>query len=276
MNLLYNFHSHSHLCDGKEPLEAYVNTAIDKGFKALGFSGHSPVPFENEWSLSSKNYPIYKQQIRELKTKYAGKIDLYLGLEIDYIPGFSEDFQALMQDTPLDYCIGSVHMVRGPENGQLWAIDGPEAGYYEGVKDAFAGNYQKAVTAFYQQSIQMIETQKPHIIGHIDKVKMYNKERFFDTHSSWYQQLIDNTLQACKENQVIVELNTRGVYTGKYQEYFPSVGVLQKCLKMDIPVMVNTDAHHPNQLDQHFKEAHQLLKELGFKKITTPFFETEL
>lgn len=272
----YNFHSHSHHCDGKEHMEDYVKSAINKNFKALGFSAHSPLPFPNEWSLTPESFRQYVQDANYLKEKYSKIIDLYLGLEIDYIPGHSEDFEGFMKDTPLDYNIGSVHLVRSKHGGKIWFIDGPLEGYIEGVNEIFEGDYRAAVTAFYNQTIEMIETQKPQIIGHIDKVKMHNKQRWFSTSEQWYQDLVEETLQVAARHNCIVELNTRGLYTGKLDEYFPSVEIVQKCFDLNISMMVNSDAHHPDQLDQQFMEGHELLKKTGFKTLRTPFFEYEI
>jgi histidinol-phosphatase (PHP family) len=272
----YNFHSHSNHCDGKEKLEDYVKAAIDKNFKAFGFSGHSPLPFENEWSLTPESFQKYIFETKSLKQKYQEQIDLYIGLEIDYIPGHSDNFTSFIKSVPLDYSIGSVHLVKSKENGKIWAIDGPIENYINGVDEVFQGDYKEAVTAFYKQSMEMIRTQKPDIIGHIDKVKMHNKQRWFSTAEPWYQELLFDTLKLAAEHKCIVELNTRGVYTGKTDEYFPSREVLHHCLELGIDMMVNSDAHHPTQLDLHFAEGHQLLKQIGFKRVKTPFFEFEL
>ncbi len=272
----YNFHTHSQFDDGKEPPENYILSAIEKGFAALGFSAHVPLPIKNEWHLPADKFPGYVSEIRKLKEQYKAQISLYLGLEIDYIPGVSADFEAWSKTTPLDYCIGSVHLVAGPQPQQLWFIDGPADGFFRGVEEVFAGDIRKAVTAFYQQSTAMVNTQPMQIIGHMDKVKMHNKERLFSQEEPWYIEQIDRLLRAIKEKDVIVELNTRGVYTGKSKEYFPSTFVLERCLHYGIQVMVSTDAHHPTQIDSHFDQGVALLKNIGFKKLVTPFFETEI
>ncbi len=269
---LYNFHSHSLHCDGKETMEDYVKSAIARNFKALGFSAHSPLPFNNEWSLTTEKFRQYVADARYLIEKYQGKIELYLGLEIDYIPGHSEDFQGFTKNTPLDYNIGSVHLV-SHQSGNIWFIDGPFEGYINGVNEIYQGDFKAAVTDFFRQSIKMIETQKPNIIGHIDKVKMHNKQRWFSTSENWYTRLVDETLEAAARNGSIIELNTRGVYTGKTDEYFPSTDILYKILELNIPMMVNSDAHHPDQLENHFHQAHELLKKVGFKELKTPFFD---
>ena len=82
--------------------------------------------------------------------------------------------------------------------------------------------------------------------------------------------MTDRLLKVIARHPVIVEVNTRGVYTGKSDEYFPSIKVLEKCLHLGIPVMVNSDAHHPGQLSNHVAEANKLLADIGFKEVTTP------
>ena len=267
----YNFHTHSYYDDGRLAMEDYVVEAIGRGFDALGFSGHSPLPDENVWSIKAAMFPDYVAACKRLKHQYRDQIDLFLGLEIDYIPGLSDDFDAFRKGIPLDYCIGSVHMVRSAANGHLWPIDGPEEHFREGLEKAFGGDIRRAVTAFYAQSIEMVETQPMEIIGHLDKVKMYNRGELFDTGEDWYRQLVGRLLASVARRGVIVEVNTRGVYTGKTDEYFPSAGVLGQCLHLGIPVMVNSDAHHPDELSLHVAEAEALLLDIGFKEVKTPF-----
>ncbi len=272
----YNFHTHSKYDDGTEALEEYVKAAIDKGMAAIGFSGHSPLPFDNEWSIASKDYPEYVAEMKRLQEKYKDHLDIYTGLELDYIPGYSDNFRAFIEGAGLDYCIGSVHLVMKPgsnDPGDIWFIDGPREGYLEGIRRIYDGDARRAVEAFYEQQREMVATQRPDIIGHLDKVNMHNNGTLFDTESEWYRSAIDRLLDTIAAHGTIVELNTRGVYTGKTSEYFPGRVMLEKCQEKNIKVMVNADAHHPSQLDQHFEEAVALLKDMGFRKMHTPFFE---
>ncbi len=275
----YNFHTHSGYDDGKELLEDYVRTAINKNFVAIGLSGHQPLPFNNEWSLPKGVYPEYLAEARRLREQYRELIDVYIGLEMDYIPGFSDDFSGFREGAGLEYIIGSVHLVMKPGSDSeedIWFIDGPREGYIEGIQKIFDGDVRAAVEAYYGQQREMILTQKPDIIGHLDKVNMHNRGEIFDTSSDWYQEAVDSLLDAIAKQDTIVELNTRGVYTGKTGEYFPGKEILKKCFEKGIRVMVNTDAHHPSQLDKHFDKACGLLRETGFNRMHTPFFEAAL
>lgn len=276
----YNFHTHSHYDDGKLKLEDMVKGALDAGLGAIGFSGHSPLPFENEWSISPALYPEYLAEARRLKQQYGHLIKIYLGLEIDYIPGFSDNFKTFIDGAGLDYCIGSVHLVMKPGSknpDDIWFIDGPREGYIQGIQKVFGGDVRMAVEAYYNQQSEMVVTQRPNIIGHMDKVNMHNRDNaLFDASADWYKDAVIRLLDAIAQTGTIVELNTRGVYTGKTSSYFPHTWILEECFKRHIPVMVNSDAHHPEQLDKHFKEGVDILRQVGYKKMTTPFFEVNI
>ena len=80
--ILANYHTHNHFCDGKEAPEEYVKKAISLGFKALGFSSHAPVLFENDYSILPEKLGDYCTEIERLKKVYSEKIDLFLALFI--------------------------------------------------------------------------------------------------------------------------------------------------------------------------------------------------
>ena len=49
--MLTNFHTHTVFCDGKNTPEEMVLSAIEKGFTALGFSGHGLTSFDPGYCL---------------------------------------------------------------------------------------------------------------------------------------------------------------------------------------------------------------------------------
>jgi len=261
---MYNFHTHTTYCDGSDVPELYVKQAVKEKMKILGFSAHAPVSFKNAWSLKNENTEAYFKQISDLKNKYADELLILNGLEIDFIPKVSENFKFLSEKFKLDYTIGSVHLIRIENSNDLWFIDGPETNYIKGLHTFFNNDIIKAVTAFYKQTQEMIRAQTPDIIGHMDKVKMYNKNRFFNENDYWYLQLVNETLDVIAAHNCIVEVNTRGVYTRKTDVFFPSVYILKKCKEKNISVMLNSDAHQPTQLNLKYKEAIGMLKEIGF------------
>lgn len=264
---LFNLHTHTHFCDGSDQPEAYVKAAIDLNFSTLGFSGHAPMPFENKFAIPTERLSEYIDEIDRLKKKYKGQINIFKSLEFDYIPGVTEDFEILTKKYQLDYNIGSVHLVGNQNTEQFWFTDGGSAvPYDEGLQKNYHGDIRLAVKAYYNQINQMILTQNPDIIGHLDKVKMHNQNRFFIEDEGWYQEEIDQTLDLIKSKGCIVEVNTRGLYKKRSDSLFPGVEVLKKIKSLQIPITISSDAHHPKELSLLIPETIILLKNLGFTK----------
>ncbi len=109
MNLT-NYHSHCSFCDGRAPMEEFVKSAVAAGFTAYGVSSHAPLPFATQWTLKQEEVVAYLREIERLKKKYAGQIELYAGMEIDYLSGVQNPANDYFQNLPLDYRIGSVHL----------------------------------------------------------------------------------------------------------------------------------------------------------------------
>ena len=76
-------HTHSQFCDGKATMAQMAEKAADFGFVSLGFSSHSPLPYENDWAMREEAYPAYFAEIARLKELYKNKMEIYCGIEWD-------------------------------------------------------------------------------------------------------------------------------------------------------------------------------------------------
>ncbi len=261
-----NLHTHTHYSDGNNPPIDYVHEALKLGMENLGFSDHSPLPFDNPFSLKSDHYQDYCAEVRQIGKQFADQLSIFLALEIDYIPGMSEDFRLLRQNGNLDYVIGSVHLVGAHKAEDLWFTDGPHSETYdEGLRQFYDNDIRKGVTAFYHQTNRMIESQEMDVVGHLDKIKMHNQNRFFREDEKWYINLVMETLQLIRENDLIAEVNTRGIYKKRCSSLFPSPWVLKEMHKMGIPVIISSDAHKPEELQMLFDETVEVLKQSGYR-----------
>lgn len=269
-----NFHTHSCFCDGKGEPQEYVEYAIAHAFTHLGFSSHAPVPFKNDFAIKAEHYRDYCDTVRFLKEKYAERIAIYLGLEIDYIPRILDDFQPLIGEGRLDYCIGGVHLVNNPDDdpANIWFIDGPKQETYdEGLQRVFHGDVRRGVTAFFYQTNLMIERTRPNVVAHFDKIDMHNRGRFFSTDEQWYKELLFETIDHIHSAGIIAEVNTRGLYKKRHADFYPSQTALQRMKELRIPVLVGTDAHEPANLDM-YEGAFEMLESMHYPEIVyTPF-----
>jgi len=148
----------------------------------------------------------------------------------------------------------------------IWFIDGPKVETYDkGLREVFQGDARKAVTAYWRQLQEMVVQEKPDIIGHLDKIKMHNRGRYFREDEGWYVDLVDETLDLILHLGAVVEVNTRGLYKKRSDSLFPGPWILKKILTQKIPVTLSSDAHRPEELSLGFPEATEILKELGFR-----------
>jgi histidinol-phosphatase (PHP family) len=263
-----NYHSHTFYCDGSHAPEYYIKQAIESNLPAYGYSSHAPIDFESDWCIADEKFKRYISDIHSIKNDYSKWIQVYLGLEIDFIPGVAGRHKHLLKNQELDYYIGSIHFIDQFADKTHWNIDTSKELFDKGLKNIFNNNYRAAATRFYELTWQMLQEDSPNVIGHFDKIKMYNNGNlYFNENDSWYKDLIEKTLLEIKNSEVIVEINTRGFYKYGQKELYPSSWIIEKLIEMDLPIMLNSDAHSPDEIVSGFHYAASELKKLGLKKL---------
>ena len=106
----FDLHMHTTYCDGKDSAEAMVVSAIENGLSTVGISGHSFTPHDTSYCMTREGTQKYIEEIRALKKKYADRITLLLGTELD--------LYADIDLSPYDYYIGSVHYIFSEEGSR--------------------------------------------------------------------------------------------------------------------------------------------------------------
>ncbi len=262
-----NYHTHSVYCDGADTIEVMTEHAFRNGFDQLGFSSHAPLLRMYDFLISEEEIPSYIQDIEKVQQKYPA-IQLWKGLENDFVPGWNRPFQHFKTTYRLDFIIGGVHLVKPPHIEEFWFIDGPNRQTFDdGLSLFFNGNIERAVTQFWEQTFAMIETEKFDIIAHLDKIKMHNQKRFFTENEKWYLKLVDHAIDLIKQKDLIMEINSRGIYKGRCPDFYPSDYILRQAAKKEIPCVISADAHKGTDLGQLYQESLEKLKNLGIKEL---------
>ncbi|MEJ7644411.1 MAG: histidinol-phosphatase [Chryseolinea sp.] len=260
-----NFHMHSKYCDGKGELKDYVQQAIEWRMPSIGFSSHAPLNFPCSWCMKSDMLDSYLDELEFIKAS-TPELQIYKGLEIDFIPGVisADDFRQ-----KLDYTIGSIHFVDTFPDGRPWEIDGSHTTFLEGLEKIFHGNSRAAFTRYFELTRQMIDDACPTVVGHLDKIKIQNIEnKFFHEDDAWYQEQLNLTIEKISTHGAIVEVNARGLYQGKSTSSYPSPWILKKLLNRNVAVTLSSDAHHPSDLINRFPELAKQLLDTGFTKLS--------
>ncbi|MDI9481865.1 MAG: histidinol-phosphatase [Bacillota bacterium] len=259
--MLTTYHTHSYFCDGSMHPEDYVRAAVEKGFTAIGFSSHAPVLFETDWNMKQELLNDYIETILRLKEKYKNRIQVYTGLETDYYPN-SPDYRCI---PGLDYTIGAIHFIYSKENNRYMALDGTPEEFLETLNTIFDGDVEAMVKAYYSLLTEMISKRPPDIAGHIDILKKNNAgDRFFSEKFQWYRLAVETALNEIKNKGIIVEVNTGGISRGYTTEVYPSVWIMKMMREMEIPVVLNSDAHNPDWIDAYYEKALTMIKSAGY------------
>lgn len=240
----YNFHSHTQFCDGRATMETMVQAAIETGLKHWGFSPHSPVPIESSCNMLTDQTLQYFSEVSRLKKIFHDRINLYAGMEIDYLDSSWGPANTYFQSLPLDYSIGSVHFV--PSNEGFVDVDGRFESFKAKMERFFHNDIRHVVDSFYDQSENMLLEGGFDIIGHFDKIG-HNASMFKPgiEDESWYRNRVNSLVDLIIDKRVIVEINTKAWDTS--HRVFPLPSWLPRLIKAGIHIIVNSDAHYPDK-----------------------------
>lgn len=114
--MTFNYHTHTIRCGHAEGTDReYVEAAIKRGLKILGFSDHAPyiIEGETECERQKKQDQIfdYAQSIRALAKEYEKELKILCGFELEYCPETHDEEKEFLAQVNPDYLILGQHFV---------------------------------------------------------------------------------------------------------------------------------------------------------------------
>lgn len=263
--LLTNYHSHCNFCDGAEDAEKYVTEAISRGFTSYGFSSHIPLrDFDTSWNMKRERLEEYILLIASLKEKYADRIDLFCAFETDFRLSVNMRAELMTKYPQVDYTVGSIHYVGHFADGRPWEIDGTREVFEKGLNEIYGGDIRAVLREYFNLTCEMLTEEKPDILGHADKIKMHG---FFEADDAYFRSRMQEVLELLRQTGTIMEINTRGVYKGYTDDFYPSVSFIKEASRMGLRLQVNSDAHTLGELSAGYDRAYAMLHEIGHKSV---------
>jgi len=263
-----NYHSHTNFSDGSANPSVYIEEALRQGIHSYGFSCHAPVPFDTDCCMKEENLQSYFTELGKLKQAYGSSIRILIGLEVDYVPALVSPSDSIFRNRSLDYIIGSIHFVNCFNDGTPWGIDNSAEIFRQGMEYIWNWDSKKAVMQYYNLIREMIILSKPKIIGHFDKIRMHNEgNKYFSEEAKWYKDEVFKTLEVMHDEGCFIEVNTRGMYLGYTSQPYPSLWILKEAGRMGIPIVLNSDAHKPQEITGMFSETSVMLDKVGIKEL---------
>ncbi len=254
--------------DSQAPMEEMVKRAIALGLSSLCFTDHMDYDFPDlgkgvEFML---DMDPYLQEIDRLSALYP-QIRLKHGLELGLKPDLTEKCNRLTSSYPLDFVIGSTHLV---DNFDPYF---PE--YWEGKTE------KEGLMRYYEITLENIHAGIHfHVYGHIDYIVRYTptqkKLRSLGKQDERYAEeclrssfaIVDEILKSLLAQGKGIELNTSGLKYGLGHPH-PHETILKRYRELGGEIItVGSDGHAPEHLAFAFDQVSDLLKSCGFRYYT--------
>jgi histidinol-phosphatase (PHP family) len=248
--VLYESHMHTPLCKHAqgEP-EAYAAVAEERGLRGIIVTCHNP-PIDN-WSpgvrMSDEQFDGYVQMVDRAAQAWAGRVDVRLGMECDFVPGMEAALDKQLQRAEFNHILGSVH----PQIAEY------KSRYFTGDMVAFQRIY-------FEHLAMAAESGLFDTLAHPDLVKN-------EAPDQWQTERLAETIAASLDRIALagtaMELNTSGLQK-RLPEMNPGKSILEEIHARSIPVVLGADAHSPQRVAADYVTALELLKEIGFSSVS--------
>lgn len=254
-----NIHTHTLWCDGENTVDEMAGSAMEAGFSALGFSSHSPAPFD-PLCPGIEDIDAYKADIRRAREKYAGRLYIACGIEQDY---FSQN-----PTGGFEYFIGSVHYIKD-KNGAIHTIDGAPGDALRCRDGVFGGDGDGLAEAYYALVAQNVKERRPTVVGHFDLVTKNNRDgRLFNEESPRYRAAALAAMEQVAGQLAayggMLEVNTRAMVRGLRDVPYPAPFLLRRARQLGVRVVITTDCHKAGTLADGYGDALQYVAAAGY------------
>lgn len=248
--MLYNYHTHTVFCDGKDTPEEMVKKAIELGFSELGFSGHAYVACDEESNMLRDGTKQYKAEVKQLKEKYKDKIKILLGVEQDYYSTEPTD--------DYDYIIGSVHYIL--KGDEYLFVDYSKQRQIDNVNNYYGGDFYAFIEDYYSLVADIYNKTKCDIIGHFDLITKFNDDGdLFDINHPRYIAAWQKAANVLINTPAVFEVNTGAIARGYKKEPYPEKSIIEYLKKNNVKLIFSSDCHNKDYLLCGYESVKQII-----------------
>ena len=228
--ILANYHTHTVRCHHAAGTEReYIEAAIAEGFKTLGFSDHTPQPYPDSFisgiRMTMAELPGYVDTLLALREEYKDRINILIGLEVEYTLKYFDPLIAELQKYPVDYIIQGQHYV--PDE-----VDGSYVG--------FKTDDEERLKAYVSHTIEGMKTGLFTYLAHPD---LFN----FEGSDDIYKKHMSRIVETAVDLGLPLEINGYGFVDGRN---YPSDRFFKMAAEYHPRFVIGLDAHNPNLIRQ--------------------------
>lgn len=256
---LADYHIHSRISpDAGTSMRELAERGIALGMDELCFTDHiEPVVWGTTQPRAPFDWAALEAEFRAAKAAVGDRIRLRLGMELgDACWELAHTERLMAGAPPLDFLIGSVHMLSKQFDGEdLYFFDPKDE------REARAG-----MEDYLEQVRSMAAWGRFSVLGHLTLPLRYlNEIRGFQLTFDGFETEIAEIFRLLLQNGCGIELNTNRGNTplpdGKWLRMYREMG--------GEIITLGTDAHSPEYVGCAVRERQELLRTCGFKRFCT-------
>ena len=256
-----NWHTHTRLCKhASGSIADYCRAAVRAGIEVLGFSDHAPLP-DGRWSTVRMEMGQLSGYCRDLAKAREAFPDLEIrgGLECEYIPEFAEFYRDVFHgEFGIEYLVGGAHWF--PWQGEWVGLYGTEMtpAMLWGYTDYLIASIRSGLFAFIAH---------PDLFG-----AGYLK---WDSETAACTRAI---VEAARETDTPLEINAYGFRKPPAETpdgvrpRYPWRPFWELVGEFGAPVIVNSDAHRPEDIIAAVDQCFDLARDCGIEPCSIPRF----
>lgn len=253
---MYDYHIHSNYSpDSSSTMLSMARSAFDSGLQGVCFTDHVDLDYADPEQKYGYPFSKYKHEIESIGSMLPGPLELYTGIELGLQPHISKENSEFLHGRDYDFIIGSIHCIGKKEMYRSC--------FLEGISDA------QGIVNYFTDMLQCLDNFSDFdVLGHLDGVRrnlVHGEGGFsFVTYREYIEDVLKKLIKANKG----IEVNTSGKRYN-LSSYHPLTEIIKlyKDLGGEI-ITLGSDAHTPNCVGYDFKNALNLLSEIGFKYYT--------
>lgn len=245
--MIANYHTHTPRCRHAEGTEEeYAQAAVDAGIEILGFSDHTPYWFPDAYYSHMRMYPNelgeYCNTVRRIQKQYRDKLQIHLGLEVEYYPAYFGEVLSRARDQGVEYFLLGQHWV-GNEKDEPYCGSATED--------------EALLKRYCDQVIEAMQTGVFTYLAHPDLIHYVGDAKIYQRHIR----------RLCKEAKgcgMPLEINLLGLEAGRH---YPNRLLWEVAAEENCDCILGCDAHGPAAVGSVDVEerALELVSELGLR-----------
>ena len=266
----FDYHMHLEYGDYDENwVQGFFDAAATHGLDEIGFSEHSHTfpefeqlyyddlildesptgIFQRGWLKKNKfkhSIQDYFDFVAKLQENHAVKI----GIEVCNFQN-QPAVKKILDAWDFDYRIGSVHFLRG------WAYDSKE------IIDEWTRRDLRAIWEEYTAQVEMLAASGLYdILGHPFNIRLFKFIPTFDV-----SEYLERVAVALKRANMAIDVNTGTLYRYPIEEISPYADFMKVAAAHELPIVINSDAHNPEDCGKFYETAIDYVRGFGYKKI---------